>query len=105
MIANRLIDLIIQPEELRDAFEYAKTLPNVRLSERALCDLELLATGGFSFIEVYVNTPLEECERRDAKGMYSKARRGELKNFTGIDDPYEAPVQPELILETLENSA
>jgi sulfate adenylyltransferase len=61
--------------------------------------------GTDRFIEVYVNTPLEECERRDAKGMYSKARRGELKNFTGIDDPYEAPVQPELILETLENSA
>lgn len=61
--------------------------------------------GTDRFIEVYVNTPLEECEQRDAKGMYSKARRGELKNFTGIDDPYEAPVQPELILETLENSA
>jgi sulfate adenylyltransferase len=61
--------------------------------------------GTDRFIEVYVNTPLEECERRDGKGMYSKARRGELKNFTGIDDPYEAPVQPELILETFENSA
>lgn len=61
--------------------------------------------GTDRFIEVYVNTPLEECERRDAKGMYSKARRGEIKNFTGIDDPYEAPVQPELILETVENSA
>ena len=63
------------------------------------------AVGTDRFIEVYVNTPLEECERRDAKGMYSKARRGEIKNFTGIDDPYEAPVQPELILETQENSA
>ncbi len=63
------------------------------------------AVGSDRFIEVYVNTPLEECERRDAKGMYSKARRGELKNFTGIDDPYEAPVQPELILETQQNSA
>ena len=61
--------------------------------------------GTDRFIEVYVNTPLEECERRDGKGMYSKARRGELKNFTGIDDPYEDPVQPELNLETLENSA
>ena len=61
--------------------------------------------GTDRFIEVYLNTPLEECERRDGKGMYSKARRGELKNFTGIDDPYEEPVQPELNLETLENSA
>ena len=61
--------------------------------------------GTDRFIEVHVNTPIEECERRDAKGMYSKARRGELKYFTGIDDPYEAPVQPELVLETINNSA
>ena len=63
------------------------------------------SVGSDRFIEVFVDTPLEECERRDAKGMYSKARRGELKNFTGIDDPYEPPVQPELVLETLNNSA
>lgn len=61
--------------------------------------------GSDRFIEVFVDTPLEECERRDAKGMYAKARRGELKNFTGVDDPYEAPVQPELVLETVKNSA
>lgn len=61
--------------------------------------------GTERFIEVFVNTPLEECERRDAKGMYLKARRGELKNFTGIDDPYEPPVHPELVLATLNNSA
>jgi sulfate adenylyltransferase len=52
------------------------------------------------FIEVFVNTPLDECERRDSKGMYLKARRGEIKNFTGIDDPYEPPFQPEIELET-----
>jgi len=63
------------------------------------------SVGSDRFIEVFVDTPLEECERRDAKGMYSKARRGELKNFTGIDDPYEPPVQPELVLETLNSSA
>ena len=61
--------------------------------------------GSDRFIEVFVDTPIEECERRDAKGMYSKARRGELKNFTGIDDPYEAPVQPEVVLDTMNNSA
>lgn len=61
--------------------------------------------GADRFIEVFVNTPLEECERRDVKGMYAKARRGELKHFTGIDDPYEPPVQPELELETSLNSA
>lgn len=61
--------------------------------------------GADRFIEVFVNTPLEECELRDVKGMYLKARRGEIKNFTGIDDPYEPPVQPELELETTTNSA
>jgi adenylylsulfate kinase len=52
------------------------------------------------FVEVYVSTPLEECERRDVKGLYARARRGEIKNFTGIDDPYEPPVTPELTLDT-----
>jgi len=61
--------------------------------------------GGERFVEVFVNTPLEECERRDVKGIYLKARRGEIKNFTGIDDPYEAPVQPELVIDTVANSA
>jgi sulfate adenylyltransferase len=61
--------------------------------------------GAERFIEVFVDTPLEECERRDVKGMYLKARRGELKNFTGVDDPYEPPVYPELVLETLNKSA
>lgn len=53
-----------------------------------------------NFIEIYVATPLEECERRDVKGLYARARRGEIKNFTGIDDPYEPPEHPELTLET-----
>ena len=61
--------------------------------------------GADRFIEVFVNTPLEECERRDVKGMYLKARRGELRNFTGIDDPYEPPIDPELELETVLSSA
>ena len=61
--------------------------------------------GAERFIEVFVDTPLEECERRDVKGMYLKARRGEIKNFTGVDDPYEAPMQPELTIETVNNSA
>jgi adenylylsulfate kinase len=53
------------------------------------------------FVEIYVATPLEECERRDVKGLYSRARRGEIRNFTGIDDPYEPPEHPELTLDTL----
>lgn len=52
------------------------------------------------FVEIYVATPLEECERRDVKGLYARARRGEIQNFTGIDDPYEAPEHPELTLDT-----
>jgi sulfate adenylyltransferase len=57
--------------------------------------------GKDRFIEVYVNTPLEVCEQRDTKGMYTKARRGEIKGFTGIDDPYEPPSHPEIILATV----
>ncbi|MCD8549973.1 MAG: adenylyl-sulfate kinase [Shewanella xiamenensis] len=48
------------------------------------------------FVEVFVDTPLAECEQRDPKGLYKKARAGEIKHFTGIDDPYEAPAQPEV---------
>jgi bifunctional enzyme CysN/CysC len=58
----------------------------------------LFADG--EFLEVFVDTPLAEAERRDVKGLYAKARRGELRNFTGIDSPYEAPVAPELHLRT-----
>ncbi|MGI8734076.1 MAG: bifunctional sulfate adenylyltransferase/adenylylsulfate kinase [Pyrinomonadaceae bacterium] len=54
------------------------------------------------FVEVFVDTPLEECERRDTKGIYAKARRGEIKNLTGIDDPYEPPQHPEISLETID---
>lgn len=54
-----------------------------------------------SFVEVFVNTPLEECEKRDVKGLYKKARAGEIKGFTGIDDPYEAPESAEVICETV----
>ncbi|HYJ86614.1 MAG TPA: bifunctional sulfate adenylyltransferase/adenylylsulfate kinase [Pyrinomonadaceae bacterium] len=57
------------------------------------------------FIEVFVDTPLAICEQRDIKGMYAQARKGEIKNFTGIDDPYEAPVNPELALDTVERTA
>jgi adenylylsulfate kinase len=52
------------------------------------------------FIEIYVATSLEECERRDVKGLYARARRGEIPNFTGISDPYEPPENPELVLDT-----
>lgn len=61
-----------------------------------------------SFVEVYVNAPLPICEQRDVKGLYKKARAGEIKNFTGIDDPYEPPIHPEVEcrtdLETIEES-
>jgi sulfate adenylyltransferase len=56
--------------------------------------------GSEHFVEVFVDTPLEVCEARDAKGMYAKARRGEITGFTGIDDPYEPPEQPAITLDT-----
>jgi adenylylsulfate kinase len=62
---------------------------------RGLCD---------RFIEIHVATPLEVCERRDVKGLYARARRGEIKQFTGLDDPYEPPAAPELTLDTTQLS-
>jgi len=56
------------------------------------------------FVEIFVDTPLSECEKRDVKGLYAKARRGELKNFTGIDSAYERPEHPELVLDTCNHS-
>jgi adenylyl-sulfate kinase len=58
------------------------------------------AAGARPFLEVYVRSPLEVCESRDPKGLYRKARRGELREFTGIDSPYEPPQSPELIVDT-----
>jgi len=55
------------------------------------------------FIEIYLNTPLEECERRDPKGLYKKARAGMLKNFTGIDSPYEPPSNPDITIHPTSN--
>ncbi|HWR53316.1 MAG TPA: adenylyl-sulfate kinase [Bryobacteraceae bacterium] len=61
---------------------------------RAIRD-EIRAKGS-PFVEVFVNAPVEVCEQRDAKGLYKRARAGEIKGFTGVDDPYEAPVSPEV---------
>ena len=64
----------------------------------------LHAADKLPFIEVYVNTPIATCEERDPKGLYKKARAGQLKNFTGIDDPYEAPLQPEVTIDATSTS-
>jgi adenylylsulfate kinase len=56
------------------------------------------------FIEVYVSTPIEVCEERDVKGLYQKARSGQIKGFTGVDDPYEPPLEPELELPTIDQT-
>jgi adenylylsulfate kinase len=60
--------------------------------------------GKLPFIEVFVNTPIETCEQRDPKGLYKKARAGQLKGFTGIDDPYEPPLKPELTIDAANTS-
>jgi adenylylsulfate kinase len=57
------------------------------------------------FVEIFVDTPIDECEARDPKGLYKKARAGEIKGFTGIDDPYEVPESPELVLDGSAKSA
>ena len=56
--------------------------------------------AGLKFLEVFINTPIEICEQRDPKGLYKKARAGEIKGFTGIDDPYELPTDPEITVNT-----
>jgi adenylylsulfate kinase len=56
--------------------------------------------GEDRFVEIFVDCPLEVCEQRDVKGLYNKARKGEIKNFTGIDSPYEVPLQPDLVVKT-----
>ena len=69
--------------------------PNNQLREMAA---EII--GKDDFVEVFVSTPLEECEKRDVKGLYATARRGEIKNFTGISAPFEAPEHPDITLDT-----
>ena len=61
--------------------------------------------GHDHFIEIFVDTSIEVCEQRDVKGMYAKARRGEVTGFTGVDDPYEAPLQAEITLDTVNHTA
>ena len=60
--------------------------------------------GYENFVEVFVNTPIEECERRDVKGLYAKARAGEIENFTGVNAPYEPPMAPDVEIDTMKVS-
>lgn len=67
---------------------------------RADRDAARQTLGNGEFFEIFVDTPIDVCERRDPKGLYKKARAGEIKGFTGIDDPYEAPLKPEMVIDT-----
>ncbi|MBK5230638.1 MAG: adenylyl-sulfate kinase [Thermoleophilia bacterium] len=69
---------------------------------RATRDAARELIGDDKFIEIHISTPLEECERRDVKGLYAKARSGEIKEFTGISDPYEEPLDPEIAINTVD---
>lgn len=73
--------------------------PTIAIREQARAII-----GGADFVEVFIDTPLEECERRDVKGLYAKARAGELKDFTGISAPFEAPPFPALRIATVNHS-
>lgn len=99
-------------ENLRRIAEVAKLMNNAGLiciasfispleSDR---DLVRQIIGQDRFVEVFVDTPLEECERRDVKGLYAKARRGEIDNFTGISAPYEPPIAPDIQIDTTKTS-
>jgi len=65
---------------------------------------KLHSESDLSFIEIFVDTPVEVCEQRDPKGLYRKARQGEIKGFTGVDDPYESPLNPEMAIKTVDKS-
>jgi len=77
---------------------------DARAGVRAMIDAVAPDAAG-AFVEAHVSTPIEECEKRDVKGLYARARRGELTGFTGVDDPYEPPLHPELTLDTLTTTA
>ncbi|MFI3292952.1 MAG: adenylyl-sulfate kinase [Rikenellaceae bacterium] len=68
--------------------------------EESMREMASEIIGVDDFKEIYISTPIEECERRDVKGLYAKARRGEIKNFTGIDSPFEPPVSPMISIDT-----
>ena len=68
------------------------------LAEQRELARKVHADAGFDFIEVFCDTPIEECEKRDPKGLYAKARAGEITQFTGIDSPYQPPANPDLRL-------
>ena len=76
----------------------ARARSSARTAPGATTPARCTRPPGLPFVEVFVDTPLEVCEQRDPKGLYAKARAGELTGFTGIDDPYEAPLTPELVV-------
>ena len=110
--ANLGFSLADRKENIRRIAEVAKlfatagaiTLCSFVSPTRAIRQQAREIIGEEDFLEVFVNTPLEICEQRDVKGLYAKARRGEIKNFTGIDSPYEAPEQPFLDLPTADRT-
>ena len=60
--------------------------------------------GGLPFVEIFMDTPIDVCEQRDPKGLYRKARKGEIRGFTGVDDPYETPLKPEMVVKSAEDT-
>ena len=103
---GRLGDVVARGDERAWLVERAVGLPSVQLFGREWGPRShFVATVGTEhFVEVFVDTPLEICEQRDPKGVYARARRGEIKEFTGIDDPYEIPNRSELRLTTTDVS-
>jgi len=100
-------------ENIRRAAEVAKVLVDAGLIVltalispfRAERQMAREIIGAERFLEVYVATPLEVCERRDPKGLYRKARAGQIPNFTGINSPYEPPLAPDLVVDTSQMGA
>lgn len=86
---------LLEKHEVTAVCTFVSPYRDTRDMVRAMCR---------NFIEIYISTPFEECERRDVKGLYAKARRGEITHFTGLDDPYEEPLSPEIVIDTTNSS-
>ena len=98
-----LLDLPHSREYFLSLFRACNLEPRIVHRTRSY-DMVRGLVGPDEFFEVYVKAPLEVCEQRDPKGMYKKARAGQIKQFTGIDSPYEEPLKPELVIDTSQHS-
>ena len=106
-IADAISDHDFYRADHRQIYHHISLLIEDNKVNRILAERQMARSlfGAGEFLEVFIDTPLEVAERRDAKGLYAKARAGLIKNFTGIDSPYEVPEAAEIVVDTMDQSA